>query len=303
MIKRVGILRGGAEEGYEKSIRDGGVILSHVRENLSDSWKPMDILIDKDGVWHLGGVPILPVDLMHKIDVAWNMVHSSMSGILSDIGVSYVGVGTFSHILFNNKEVLAKHLESIGVKMPRHIVLPLYQEDFDGPKDKYAFRKAQEIHAKFPAPWIVRSYTDEPNMGVHVTKTFPELEKAIEDGVAHRRSILVEELIYGKEASMHSISGFRGKDIYVFPFQIKSVFTNTEKEKLHNLTRGLHDHLGARHYLNLNFIVHPRQGVYLTSINFSPDMSPESHFSKSCESASAKAHHVIEHILENALNK
>jgi len=58
--KRVGILRGGLKEHYSSSLRKGGEIISYISENLADKYKPYDILVDKDGKWHLNGVPIDP---------------------------------------------------------------------------------------------------------------------------------------------------------------------------------------------------------------------------------------------------
>ena len=72
-------------------------------------------------------------------------------------------------------------------------------------------------------------FTSDSNMGIHLTKTFGELAEAIEDGVNHNKSILVEEFISGKSSTVHSISGFRGEDIYVFPPQN---FLTDEKERV-----------------------------------------------------------------------
>ena len=192
--------------------------------------------------------------------------------------------------------------------MPRSIVLPLYQKDFDGPVEKYPMKKAKEIFEKFSSPWIVKSFTEDSNMGIHLAKTFPELLGAIEDGVMHKKSILVEEFISGKVASVHSVPNFRGKDIYTFPLSgsfgnlpAQAGFTPEEKENLYGLARNLHVHVGARHYLKSDFLVNREGKVYLLQIESTPDVRPESHFSQSCESIGAKSHYLIEHILEEVL--
>ena len=51
--KRVGILRGGAGKNYLSSLKKGGEIILHISENLSDKYKPVDILVDKDYIWHI----------------------------------------------------------------------------------------------------------------------------------------------------------------------------------------------------------------------------------------------------------
>lgn len=297
---RVGILRGGTGENYTYSLRQGGDVISHIFENLSNKYKPIDILIDKDGVWHFGGMPSKPSDLVHKVDVVWNTSNSSLAITLNNFSIPNVGTGFFSETLGNNRDMLWEHMKGIGVNMPKHIILPLYQKDFDGEREKYAIKKAKEIFEKFGAPWVVKSFTPDSNMGVHVAKTFPQLAEAIEDAVKHEKSILVEELIPGKNTSVHSVAGFRGEDVYNLT-PIEKSFSPSEKEKLSILARNLYEHFGATHYLKSDFVINPTRGIYLTGICFSPDLEKDSNFCKSCESVGAKVHHVIEHMLERAL--
>ena len=190
-------------------------------------------------------------------------------------------------------------MKKIGVNIPKHIIIPLYQEDFDGPVEKYVLRKAKAVFEKFSSPWVVKSFASDLDMGVHVAKTFVELTDAIMDGVKHKKSILVEELIVGKDVSMHSVAGFRGEDIYTFlPGNISLI----EKEKLTNLTKDIYNHLGVSNYLKADFILSSNGRIYLNNVEFSPNLKEDSHFCESCESVGAKSHHIIEHILERALN-
>jgi D-alanine-D-alanine ligase-like ATP-grasp enzyme len=299
MIKRVGILRGGKGKHYASSLKKGGEIISHIFENLAHKYKIVDILIDGEGGWHLNGMPIKPADLIHKVDVVWNMSHPSESIILNNFSIPNIGSSSFSMAMENSKEMLGEHMSKIGVQMPRSIILPVYQADFDGPRERYAIKKAKEVHEKFPAPWIVKSFTPDSNMGIHLAKTFGELAEAIEDGAKHEKSILVEEFISGKVASVHSVPAFRGEDLYTFP--ILNTFGNfspTEKEKLASLSKDLHQHINAKHYLKSDFILTPRGKIYLLGIESAPDLKPGSHFSQACESIGAKMHQVVEHILE-----
>ena len=316
-MRRIGILRGGIGDEYESSLREGADIIAHIHQNLSDKYKPVDILIDKDGVWHAQGVPVEPAGLMHEVDIVWNTSHPTFSKILGTLSLPIVGVSHFASSLVKSRTMLEEHLKNIGVNMPASVVLPLYQEDFDlppprlrqgeaDPKVEYAIRKAKEIHERFGAPWIVKSFTPDSDMAIHVAKTFPELVEAIYDGLTHQVSILVEELITGKNTSLHSIPNFRGEDIYIFPCLAEAGvkagrLAIRESEKLVNLAKDLHTHLGASHYLKSDFVLHPNRGIYLTSVSFSPDLKPNSLFHLACASVGAKMHHVVEHILEQAL--
>ena len=185
--------------------------------------------------------------------------------------------------------------------MPRSIIIPAYQKDFDGPRERYAIKKAKEVFEKFSSPWIVKSFTEDSNMAVHLAKTFPELVNAIEDGAKHEKSILVEEFTAGKVASMHTIPMYRGEDIYTFPLGNSfGNFSVGEKEILAHVAKDLHKHIGAKHYLKSDFVLNSHGRVYLLQIESIPDLKSDSHFSQVCESVGAKMHHVVEHILEQA---
>ncbi|MCX6752457.1 MAG: hypothetical protein NTZ87_03065 [Candidatus Nomurabacteria bacterium] len=299
--KQIGVIRGGTGEHYASSLKRGGEIISHIFENLQDKYRVVDILIDKKGVWHLGGVPIVPADLMSKVDLVWNISDSSLSATLDSLSIPNISHNSFSSAFVNSKEMLREHIKQVGISMPKSIVLPVYQKDFDGPRERYSIKKAKEIHEKFSAPWIVKSFTLDSNMAVHLAKTFNELVAGIEDGVKHGKSILIEEFITGKVASMHSVSHFRGKETYVFP--PVSVFGNIsslEKEELTNLARNLHNHLGAKYYLKSDFVLNKNGRVYFLDFDLMPNLKSHSHFSQACESVGAKMYHVVEHIIENA---
>lgn len=294
-MKKVGVLRGGKHD-YENSIQKGGEIISHVFEKLSDKYKVLDIFVDKNNVWHFGGKQIQPAELMHKVDVVWNVSHPSFSNVLQSFSIPVVGHENFSNFIGESRVLLEEHMKKVDVKMPRHFIIPPYQKDFDGEEYKFIIKKAKEVHQKFSAPWIVRSFINNSNIGIHVAETFPELEKAIQDCVAHGASILVEELISGKNAFMHTVSDFRNEDVYSFP---AGNFSKEEKDKLVSLAKDLHKHLHVKHYLKSNFVLHPKRGIFLTSVEFSPDLKDNSHFHKACNSVGASSHDVISHILES----
>jgi len=298
--KRIGILRGGEGEDYLNSLRMGGDIISHLIDNFPKKYRVVDILIDQDGLWHAGGLPIVPADLIHKVDVVWNVAHPNLSLTLQQFSIPIIGVNAFTSSLGGNRTLLEQHIKNnLGISMPRHIIFPVYQEDFDGPKDRYVRKKGREVLEKFPGPWIVRFLPEDRRLGVYVAKTFLELENAIENGLNNQKSILVEELITGKVASVHSVLGFRGDDIYIFP--LENTFTSVEKEKLSSVAKSLHEYFGEHPYLKSNFIVTPRGKIYLTRVLFHPNLKTDSHLSKACESVGAKMHHLVEHILERAL--
>ena len=273
-MKRVGILRGGTGDNYSSSLRKGGEMIAHILENLPGKYKPVDILIDRDGIWHAGGVPISPSDLIHKIDVVWNTSHPSFSNILESLSIPNISSGYF---LENNRDMFRQHLKGVGINMPRHIASP---------------KSAREVFEKFGAPWIVKNSKE-----IKIVKTFNELAQIING----TDNILVEELILGKIASLHSVPHFRGEDIYTFPFgKFVSSFSSDEKEKLAIFAKNLHKHIDAKHYLKSDFVLSPTRGICLLGIESTPDLRPSSYFYETCEYAGVKTSHIIKHILDSA---
>ena len=297
--KKVGILRGGNKENYADSLRVGGELILHIHENLSDKWKPVDILIDTEGVWHADGLPIKPVELVNKVDLVWNTSHPNFSVILKSFDIPNIGVDAFAFLLRDNRSILQEHMKEIRVKMPRHFVIPAYQPDFDGAYDRFILKKAKEVHEKFSPPWVVKSLTNDSDIGIHIANTYPELIDAIADIVDHDKSILVEELISGKEVSMHSVSGFRGQEIYNLP--AVGNFSTQDKENLNEISKNIHKHLNISNYLNSNFVLHPKRGLFLKEINFFPDVKNDSHFHQTSLYIGSSPKQIIDHILEQAL--
>lgn len=295
--KTIGIIRGGKED-YQKSIFQGGEIISFIQNNLFDKLKPMDILIDRQEVWYLSGLPIKPADLISQIDLVWNFSHPNYLNVLENLSIPIIGHSSFAHSFSKSKEMLETHMKEVDVKIPRHFVIPVFQEDIDGPRDKYILAKAKEVLSKFPAPWIIKTFTPDSNTAIHLVKTFPQLIEALEDMVNSKKSILVEEFIAGKIISTHSISGFRNEEIYVFPPQNLLV---SEKDKLINLAKKIHQKLALNHYLKSDFILNSKGDVFLFNLDFLPDFQEDSHFSQSCTYVASDKKEIILHLMESVL--
>lgn len=305
---RVGVLRGGNGNNYETSLREGNKMLSYINSTLPNKCKALDIFVDKENVWHIQGVPILPMDLIHKVDVIWDTTVPALSQVLEG-HISIYKIPHFVSAMASSKALLREHMKSIGVKVVNSVVIPAYQEDFDGPKENYAIKKAKEVWQKFPSPWLVKSFTSDSSVGIHIAKTFPELVSSIEDMMQHQKTILVEELIEGRRGGLHLISGFRNEEFYCLPpYEYKNGdvlasgnFSHAEKENLYKISKEIYNHLGSNIYLHFNFVFNTNKGVYITDIHLIPDFSENSHLFLSSKNIGIKPESIFEHILESSL--
>ncbi len=305
MKKRVGILRGGKKD-YENSIKKGGELFFYISQNLKDKFKVFDIFVDKKDIWHFAGKEISPADLMHKVDLVWNVSDCSFSNILKNFNIPVIEINFLNSFLNLNREMLTENIKKNKIKMPRHFIIPAYQEDIDGLDYKFIIKKAREVFEKFSAPWIVRSLNFNSKTAIHLAKTFPELERAIEDCMKHQESILVEEFISGKNVSLHTLSNYRKEEVYFLPivehlndnYLIPGKFPSNLKENLINLAKQLHKNFDYPYYLHTQFILNSK-GIYLKNVSFFPELNKESHFLGACDSIGVNLNSVIENILNS----
>lgn len=330
MIK-VGVIRGGISGEYEVSLATGAQVLSHLRgDKMKNKYSAVDILIDKNGVWHLNGIPTSIAKLVNKVDVIVNALHGDygedgkVQQLLEQWNIPYTGSGPFASAIGYNKFLAKQEFAKLGIKTPKHILFPAYQDDFDGPRERYAEKKAREVWEQMAPPWVVKPLTGGSSLGVHVCKTFQELADAFEESIDQKVSILVEEFINGKEATVGVINNFRGQNVYVLPpieiripkasiffdneikYNGKSQeicpgkFAEKEKRELERLASLIHTGLNLSHYSRSDFIVHPKKGIYALEVNTLPGLTSESLIPKALEAVGSTMPEFLEHIIKLA---
>jgi D-alanine-D-alanine ligase len=331
---RVGVIRGGISSEYEVSLKTGANVLAHLRgDKLNDKYKAIDILIDRDGVWHIGGVPTSMERVLQSVDVIFNALHGDfgedgkLQQILDQWNIPYTGSGAFASAVGYNKALAKEQFSRLGINIAKHILFPAYLEDMDGPIELYAEAKAKQVWEKMPPPWIVKPLTSGSSMGVHVCKTYPELVRAFSVGVDVGVSVIVEEMIEGKEATVAVVNDFRGKSLYTLPpieirvpkhktffdYEAKYTgvskeicpgnFSSDEKKELERLAALIHDGLNLSHYSRSDFIIHPKKGIYALEVNTLPGLTDESLTPKALYAVGATMPEFISHIITLALKK
>jgi len=315
---RVGVLRGGLGHEYEVSLATGGSVL----QNLSDKYQVVDVLITKDGTWHVAGVPIVPVDLPKYTDIAFNALHGEygedgqIQRFLDSLNLPYTGSGHFASALGMNKSQSKKIFKQHGIPTP-------FGLDFTysgGEASDYA----RNIFNKMSPPWVVKPADRGSSVGVSIARNFDELVQAVLDAFSCSDNILIEEFVRGKEATCGVVDDFRKRDIYSLPpIEIRKpnngqfwsyddkysgqteevcpgCFSQSEKEQIEELSKKIHQALGLRHYSRTDFIVSPK-GVYALEVNTLPGLTPHSLLPKSLEAVGCSYSEFIDHLINLAL--
>lgn len=200
---RVGVIRGGSNiTGYQKSISDGSIILRALREH--DDYEPYDILIDRNEVWHLDGLPIMPVDLVSRIDIVISTIiyplnkNGYVENIIKNFGIKCIHVPNDA-LRGYIPQSIQDQIKNVGVRLPEF--LEINPHDANLPK---------KIHQKFSPPYTLVS---KDNLGYvkHIShvKNITELVDLLNNEDFEAYKYIIEEYIPGDKWAVTVIPNFR----------------------------------------------------------------------------------------------
>jgi D-alanine-D-alanine ligase len=315
-------MRGGLGPEYEVSLKTGGAVL----ENLPrEKYQPRDVLITKDGKWHLDGLEINPARLHPNLDIVFNALHGEfgedgqVQTLLDNVMLPYTGSGRLASALGMNKIAAKEIIAKAGLKVPRGI-------HFKSNSEIKAEMVAYDAFLKISPPWIVKPANSGSSVGVFLAKTFDELVYGVNECFKVSSTILVEEYIRGREATCGVVDNFRGHENYpLLPIEIVSPtdrkffdyeakysgrsqeicpgkFSIEEKKELGGLAAMVHKLLGLKHYSRTDFIVSPR-GIYVLEVNSLPGLTTESLVPKSLSALGISLSNFLDHVVSLALKK
>ena len=122
MLIRVGVIRGGLGGWYDTSLKTG----ENVLRNLPASFEGVDILVDRDGVWHRNGFPEAPHQIIRHTDVLYNALHGEDARLIEVIEAHkfpFIGSGSYAATLAFNKPSARLVVRKFGVRVPESILL------------------------------------------------------------------------------------------------------------------------------------------------------------------------------------
>ncbi len=290
---RVVVLRGGPSAAYDDSLRTGKFIL----DNLPSAYEGIDVLVDKQGEWHVAGFPKLPGRILHHADLVWNALHAHADQTSQLFGVDVIGPAGISLAAVTNKAVARDVFAGAGIRMPHAAVVRA--EDFHGQKETHKDRLVRDVFASVPHPARVSA------AGVDVAirvQTLPELSEALGAVFAVAGTAIVEEEIAGRHAMSGVIGGYRGEDEYVLPVmdvqsRSQQSFLASEKEEVARLALLAHHALGTPHYSQSEVVIHPRRGVFLLDSSPSPILHDSSTFMHSLGLVGGGAKDFVQHVI------
>lgn len=325
---RVGVLRGGISDEFEVSIKTGGNVLAQLPK---DKYEGVDILITRDGTWHVGGVPKTLDDLDLHIDVAFNALHGEygedgkVSRILEDLKIPYTGSEAVPASLSFNKTMAKDVFKRAGIRTPIGITVEDYRDSVIGSNGTEKISElAHKIFRSIPPPWILKPASGGSSINTFVAKNFAELVDALVGLFDYGGDLVVEQFIRGREVSSGIIENFRNERKYPTmpveiinkrdffddeakknlefdcPYICPCSITRAQKDEVMDIAKRAHDALGLRDYSRSDFIVTPRS-VYLLEVNNLPGLTPHSILTRSLETVGSNIGELADHLITLAL--
>ncbi len=315
----VGVLRGGTSSEYDLSLKTGAAMISALP---AERYETRDIFIDKNGLWHLRGVPATPVRALSQLDVVLNALHGgigedgTVQRILQRAGVPYAGSTALASVLALNKIRAREIFRRVGISMPQAAVFSLADGMTTG-------AMARNVFAQFGPPYVVKPPAEGASFGIIIVNLLHELPDAIGDVLDQYGSALVEQLIRGREASVGIIEKFRGEELYALPpalvvlpenarmqerthheegalsHRVPSDFSHEQKQALMDAARLAHRSLGLAHFSRADFLVAPQQ-TYLLEINAIPGLYPGASLPPMLDSVGSSVGEFLEHVIRLA---
>lgn len=313
---KIAVLRGGPSPERELSVVSGkGVI-----DILSVDHEVTDIFVDRDLNWYSNGVLFSQKDLVNKFDLVINLIKGAygedgrLSSILNQNGVRYSGPKIYSGIFSFDKSKTKNILNTHKIKTPIHkIVVGKHNLEL----------ASREIFETMCFPLVVKPLKTGSSMGIFIVKNFDELKNAMYSILAIDDSVMIEEFIKGKDASVFVAEGFRNQKVYAFSpvtydnkdeeiidfntkINQKYAFKNDllspfEKDQLMNCAENIFEILNLRHHAIIDFRVHPTRGIYVLEANSTPVFGEKTIVDESLKYVGATEKEFIEHLVNLVL--
>ena len=311
----VGILRGGTSKEYELSLKTGAAMMAALPE---DKYETRDILIDKQGLWHLRGTPATPARALSQVDVVLNALHGgvgedgTVQRMLERAGVPYAGSRALSAGLSLNKIRAREVLKNAGIQMARAVSFSL--ENQMSTQDM-----ADAIFSSFGPPYVVKPPSEGSSQGIKIARTVLDLPDMIGDTLDEYGSVLVEEYLIGAHATVVLVEHFRNETLYAFPpahidlpkgvlyfdpisengsarHTVPSRFPQDIKMRVAEIARKAHEALKLAHYSDADFVI-TQHGPMLLEVNAFPGLHERSAFPHMLEAVGSSLREFLEHLI------
>ncbi len=300
----IAVLRGGKED-FSLSLEEGQEVLKSLSKM---GYKPLDVLIDRDGSWTVQG---MPTDAHSIFTRAHTVVDTTRDKNAAHIKLAKKMAVTlmFSRAanIHMDREDMYRLLRMQGFKVPDTIVVRA-----KAPLEPKIFR---DVWSTYHTPLMVRPLVRQNDTQSKLITMYPEFENIVRD--YHQKGIDVHILTYRKAptSSLAVLPNFRGEKLYT-PLWVETfASTNSLPNPEHKMRAHLHapDYrkeemraIATKVYEALNLsgpacidVVPYKEGYIVVNVDPHPSLRKDSRFMQSLSSTGVNLGEYIHSQIEN----
>ena len=302
-MKRVAVLRGGAEADYDLSMRTGNAVLSA----LVDSVYPhRDVVITKSGEWLAEGKRLTPDQALEGIDVVFVALQGELATetrvltILEQKKIPYTGSKILAAGFAQNKELAKQTMRTAGVRTPKHRRI--------GQSEKHEIQKElEQIIVDLGTNLYIKPLRSKDPQSYRSVEEAKDLENNLVEMLDMYDDLLIEAKVHGTPAQVGVLEDFRGQAMYALPaneleqdYARPGRFSGKTKAELARVAKLAHQVVGCSQYSLIDFMVDGDDVVFL-KIDTHPELQKDTHYPTSAESIGLSHKDLIQHLIETAV--
>lgn len=310
---------GGPSSEYEVSLKTGEKVV----ENLDkDEYDVLLIHITKQGKWLFNDRPVSIEAAMANIDIAFIAMHGEfgedgqIQSILEQHEKPYTGSGKFASQSAIDKYQSKIIFQSNSLLVPKAAIIRYGEKGF--------LQKFESVSQD--GLWFVKPASRGSSVGTSLVKDKNNIFEAVQKAFLYDNQVLVEEYITGREFTCGVLENCAGKKYFALP--VTEIIPNTEhsffdygakytKDAVKEITPAripmdlskaiqikaiaAHTALNCEGYSRSDFIVTPKNEIYILELNTLPGMTETSLLPQAAKVAGIEFPELLDKIIHNGL--
>jgi D-alanine-D-alanine ligase len=341
---RVAVLGGGRSSEHEVSLRSAASVVAALDPERFDV---VPVQIDRGGAWQIESSAqlslepgakqiessarlslepgaesrsLVPSAAAGPIDVVLPILHGPfgedgrLQGLLDMINIPYVGSGVAASALTMDKDKVKYVLRGVGIAVADHVVLR---------NRRFGAADADAIE-RLGYPCFVKPATPGSSVGISKV-TAPWLPAAVELAFRHDRTVLVEEMIAGREVELGVLGNSdplvsppgeiviaNDSDWYDYSakydegamrLRVPADLPEPVTAELQDVARRAFEVCGCSGMARIDFFVTPEDRVVLNEINTIPGFTSPSVYAELFDAIGISYPQLLERLIELALER
>ncbi len=282
----IAVLRGGSLN-FKASLAEGVDVLSSLKKI---GYKPLDVIIAKDGTWTTGGVPTDAHHIFTRTHTVVDVTHmqgEKYQKLAEEMSVPIIF--SRNNEMITNREDMYRILRMQGVPVPETQVI----RSSTPVKDSTLCT----LWTTFHTPLMVRPLERNQNIPSKLVTQFGEFDNLVRE--YHKKGIDVHVLTYKKTPtlSLSVIPNFRGEELYTplwvetfnavqglpdlsYPMRAHANAPEKKKKEIKDFVTKVYSATGATVPLSIDIIT-TKNGYMVVNIESSPSLHKDGRFMQS----------------------